>query len=181
MRIIAGEAGGRNLKSPETQEIRPTPERAREALFSTLGNIVDAIVVDAFAGSGALGCEALSRGAELCYFIDESAHAIEVIEENLERIGASDRGIVLQGDVESTLPMIYDDPDLWLVDPPYFSGLDQGIMDALAESPVVTDQSMVVLEQSTKDDIPTVRGFDEEDCREYGKTRLVYYRRNKTD
>lgn len=177
MRIIAGEAGGRNLASPSGQEIRPTPERAREALFSTIGNLTDAIVVDAYAGTGALGCEALSRGAALCYFIDTSDEAIELIEENLDRIDGSDDAVVLQGDVEESLPLIYDDPDLWFLDPPYDSGLGVQTLQAMADSPVVTEDALVVLEQSTLEEVPELDAFRIEDQREYGKTRIVYYRR----
>lgn len=177
MRIIAGEAGGRNLKSPSGRQIRPTPERAREALFSTVGNLADAICVDAFAGTGALGCEALSRGAELCYFIDQRPEAIGLIEENLDRIDATDRGIILEGDVEASLPLIYDDPDLWFLDPPYETELGEQTMKAMAESPVCTEDALVVFQQSTREDVPEIEGFRIEDQREYGKTRLVYYRR----
>lgn len=178
MRIIAGEAGGRSLASPSGQQIRPTPERAREALFSTVGNLADAVIADAYAGTGALGCEALSRGAALCYFIDTSDEAIELIEENLDRIGASDDAVVLQGDVVESLPLIYDDPDLWFLDPPYDSGLDAQTLREMAESPIVTEDAMVVLEQSTlQENIPELEEFRIEDQREYGKTRLIYYRR----
>jgi 16S rRNA (guanine966-N2)-methyltransferase len=181
MRIIAGEAGGRNLASPETQEVRPTPERAREALFSTLGNITDAVVVDGFAGTCVFGCEGLSRGASLCYFIDDRPESIDLVEENLERIGAGDRGVVLEGDVEESLPLIYDDPDLWLLDPPYHSGLGKSLLEKMADSPVVTDGALIVLEQSTAEDLPQVDAFRQEDAREYGKTRLVYLRRVTED
>lgn len=177
MRIIAGEAGGRSLASPSDRTIRPTPERAREALFSTVGNLEGAVVADAYAGTGALGCEALSRGAELCYFIDNDDEALELIEENLERIGAGDRGIVLEGDVEGTLPLIYDDPDLWFVDPPYGSDLAQSTLEAMADAACVTEEALVVLEQSSKEEIIEVEGFRIEDNREYGRARLVYYRR----
>ena len=176
MRIIAGEAGGRNLETPEGREIRPTPERAREALFSILDNIVDAIVVDGFAGTGALGCEALSRGAALCYFIDDRADSIDLVEENLDRIGAKDRGIILEGDFESSLPLIYDDPDLWLLDPPYESGLGQSALEKMAESPSVTDDALVVLEISDREEPPEVEGFEMVDRREYGKAQLIFYR-----
>ena len=176
MRIIAGEAGGRNLESPEGEEIRPTPERAREALFSILDNLADAIVVDGFAGTGALGCEALSRGAALCYFVDQRPEAIELIEENLERIGAADRGIILEGDFESSLPLIYDDPDVWLLDPPYNSGLGESALEKMVESPAVTEEALVVLETSTRGEPVKVEGFEIVDQRDYGKTRLVFYR-----
>lgn len=181
MRIIAGEAGGRNLASPETQEVRPTPERAREALFSTLGNITDAVVVDAFAGTGALGCEALSRGAALCYFIDNRPQSLDLIEENLERVDAGDRGVVLEGDVEESLPLIYDDPDLWLLDPPYHSGLGESLLERMGDSPIVTEGALIVLEQSSSEELPQIDAFRREDAREYGKTRLVYLRRITED
>jgi len=178
MRIIAGEAGGRNLASPSGQEIRPTPERAREALFSMVGNLADAVVVDACAGTGALGCEALSRGAALCYFIDTSDEALDLIEENLDRVGAADDAVVLQGDVVESLPLIYDDPDLWFLDPPYGSGLGIQTLRAMAESPAVTEDALVVFEQSTlEENVPELDAFRIEDQREYGKTRLVFYRR----
>ena len=176
MRIIAGAAGGRNLATPEGRDIRPTPERAREALFSILDNLVDAIVVDAFAGTGALGCEALSRGAAMCYFIDEDPQAIDLVEENLDRIDGADRGIVLEGDFESSLPLIYDDPDLWFLDPPYDTGLGKSALEKMADSPAVTDEALIVLEQSTKEEVPEVKRFEVVDQREYGKTRLVFYR-----
>jgi 16S rRNA (guanine966-N2)-methyltransferase len=181
MRIIAGEAGGRNLASPETQEVRPTPERAREALFSTLGNITDAVVVDGFAGTGALGCEALSRGAALCYFIDNRPESLDLIEENLDRVDAGDRGVVLEGDVEESLPLIYDDPDLWLLDPPYHSGLGESLLERMRDSPIVTEGALIVLEQSTSEELPQVDAFRREDARKYGKTRLVYLRRVTED
>lgn len=177
MRIIAGTSGGRSLASPSDRTIRPTPERAREALFSTVGNIEGAVVADAYAGTGALGCEALSRGAERCYFIDQDEEAIELIEENLERIGAGERGIVLEGDVEGTLPLIYDDPDLWFVDPPYGSDLGPSTLEVMRDASCVTEDALVVLEQSSREDVVEVEGFRIEDNREYGRARLVYYRR----
>ena len=177
MRIIAGEAGGRSLATPEGREIRPTPERAREALFSTIGNLEGAVVADVYAGTGALGCEALSRGAKLCYFVDNGPEAIALVEENLDRIEAPDRGIVMEGDVIETLPMIYDDPDLWFLDPPYDTGLGAETLEAMREATCVTDEALIVLEQSTEEPTVEVDGFRIEDQRDYGQTRLVYYRR----
>jgi 16S rRNA (guanine966-N2)-methyltransferase len=181
MRIIAGRAGGRGLASPRDRSIRPTPERAREALFSTVGNLTGAVVADVYAGTGAMGCEALSRGADLCYFIDESPAAIELIEENLERIEAADQGIVMEGDVVATLPMIYDDPDLWLLDPPYDSGLALKTLEAMREAECVTEDALIVLETSVDEPPLEVEGFRTEDQREYGKSRLTYYRRIPQD
>lgn len=177
MRIIAGKAGGRRLVSPETRLIRPTPDRAREAVFSILGDVRGAIVVDGFAGTGALGCEAISRGAEACYFIDSRDEAIAIIEENLEVIDARKQGIVLKGDFASQLLMIDEDPDLWLLDPPYNKGLGEAALEAMASAACVTDRALVVLEQEENEPLPDVDGFELEDQRVYGRTRVSFWRR----
>jgi 16S rRNA (guanine966-N2)-methyltransferase len=177
MRIIAGRAGGRSLASPEGRAIRPTPDRVREAIFSILGDISEAVVVDGFAGTGAMGCEALSRGAQACFFIDASEEAVELIEENLERIDAVDAGIVLHGEFAAQLLMIDDDPDLWFLDPPYWKGEGQVALEAMAEADCVTDRALVVLEQDAREELPEQDGFELEDERTYGDTRVSFFRR----
>ncbi len=98
MRIVAGRWGGRRLTTPKGHAPRPTPDRVREALFSILGEFVqDARVLDLFAGSGALGIEALSRGAEEATFVDKAAPAIRAIGSNLETLGAD--GTVVRAEV----------------------------------------------------------------------------------
>lgn len=177
MRIIAGRAGGRSLASPETREIRPTPDRVREALFSILGDIHGAVVVDGFSGTGALGCEALSRGASVCYFIEQREEALDLIEENLDRIDARDQAIVLRGEFTKQLAMIDEDPDLWLLDPPYHKGLGQKALEAMVDAECVTDRALVILEQDLGEDVLEVEGFHQEDIREYGRTRVTFFRR----
>lgn len=177
MRIIAGKAGGRRLVSPEDGSVRPTPDRVKEALFSIVGNLSGAIVADGFAGTGALGCEALSRGAAQCYFIDQRPESVELIEENLEIIDARDKGIILEGEFSHELEFIVDDPDLWLLDPPYNSGLGAAALQAMADANCVTDRALVVLEQEISEPIPEIDGFRREDAREYGRTRLTFFRR----
>jgi 16S rRNA (guanine966-N2)-methyltransferase len=177
MRIIAGRAGGRRLAPFETREIRPTADRAREAIFSILGDVHGAVVVDGFAGTGAMGCEALSRGASVCYFIDPRNVAVDIIKENLERIDAPDQGIVLQGNFNKQLVMIDEDPDLWLLDPPYHQGLGQAALEAMVDTNCVTDRALVVLEQDIDEDVVEVDGFEHEDIREYGRARVSLFRR----
>ena len=177
MRIIAGRAGGRRLASPETRDIRPTPDRVREAIFSILGDVRDAVVVDGFAGTGAMGCEALSRGAAECYFIDSDEDAVALIEENLERIEARDQGIVLPGAFAHQLALIDQDPDLWLLDPPYGQGLGQKALEAMVGAECVTARALVVLEQAEDEPVPDVDGFELEDERVYGRTRVAFLRR----
>ncbi len=177
LRIIAGEAGGRRLATPDDDSIRPTSSRAREALFSTVGNLTDAVVADAYAGTGALGCEALSRGASHCYFLEQDPEALGLIEENLDRIDAEDRGIMLEGDVVGSLRMMYDDPDLWLLDPPYDAELGASTLQAMREADCVTENALVVLELGHRQAVPEIDGFRIEDVREYGHTKLAYLRR----
>ena len=124
MRVVAGLAGGRRLQAPAGRKVRPTSERVREALFNALGSldaVEGAAVVDLFAGTGALGIEALSRGAASAVFVDADARAVSVIKENLGATGLADRARVVRADV---LRFLADGPadvlyDLAFADPPY--------------------------------------------------------------
>ncbi len=120
MRVVAGTAGGRRLQSLRGSQLRPTSERVREALFATLGSmgvIEGAAVVDLFAGTGALGIEALSRGAAAATFVDDEPKAVAVIRANLEATGLE--GTVVRSDVLRYLRTTPATFDLALVDPPY--------------------------------------------------------------
>ena len=121
MRVVAGELRGRRINSPAGKKTRPTTDKAREATFNALGSldvVIGARVVDAFAGSGALGIEALSRGAAHCTFIERDREALEILRANIETLGLTDRSTVIRGDAlvyGGTVP----DATLILADPPY--------------------------------------------------------------
>lgn len=125
MRVVAGSAGGRPLLAPEGTTTRPTSDRVRESIFNilfSLGATEDARVCDLYAGSGALGIEALSRGATHCTFVERDRSAVEVIRENLDILGFADQATVVQVDVATFLERQRDDSggfDLVLADPPY--------------------------------------------------------------
>ena len=127
MRVVAGIAGGRRLQAPAGRDVRPTSDRVREAVFSSLesmGAVRGATVVDLFAGSGALGIEALSRGATSATFVDNDRTAVAAVEANLASTGL-DGGTVVRADVLRWLDGA-DAVDLALVDPPYsFNGWDR--------------------------------------------------------
>ena len=180
MRIISGFAGGRRLHAPSTDAIRPTTDRVRESLFGVLGELDDVIVVDGFAGSGALGCEAISRGAARCYFFDTSRHAIDLIKANLEVIRAEDRAVVKKTTFKRGLMAIDQEPDLILLDPPYGAhALVQSAFDAILASPMVTSGALVVLEQDIDDALPELDARAEiaqEHERVYGRTRITLWR-----
>lgn len=123
MRVVAGVAGGRRLRAPSGRQVRPTSERVREALFNALGSldaIAGATVLDLFAGTGALGIEALSRGASTATFVDADPRAVAVIKENLTSTGLAERGRVVQADA---LRYLAGGPpamvDIAFADPPY--------------------------------------------------------------
>src|SRR4051794_35928024 len=136
MRIIAGEWRGRTIEAPPGQATRPTADRVRETLFSMLtsrlGSFADLRVADLFAGSGALGLEALSRGAASATFVEKDAKATAAIRRNVERLGATDR-IRIFGSSALALPR--SDPfDLILADPPYAPGSGTAAVKAVADA-----------------------------------------------
>jgi 16S rRNA (guanine966-N2)-methyltransferase len=122
MRVVAGLAGGRRLQAPAGRQVRPTSERVREAVFNALGSmdaIAAATVVDLFAGTGALGIEALSRGAASATFVDADARAVAAVKANLEVTGLAGRARVVQSDVFRFLAGAPARVDLAFADPPY--------------------------------------------------------------
>ncbi len=122
MRIVAGEFGSRRLLAPAGRRTRPTSDRAREALFAALGDVTGMRALDLFAGSGALGLEALSRGAATCLFVESDRAALLALRENIAALGVEGRAVVRASDVRRALPAevragsLYD---LVLADPPY--------------------------------------------------------------
>lgn len=181
MRIIAGHARGRRLLAPADDSVRPTTDRIRESLFSILGDLEGVSVVDGFAGSGALGCEALSRGASRCDFFDLSSKSVELVTENVRRIDASDSAHISRCAFTQGLATLSHDPDLVFIDPPYHTPLAQQALDALAASPRITPGALIVVEQDI-DDAPALHDrFELDDERVYGRTRLRLLRRLADD
>lgn len=134
MRVIAGEFRSRLLKAVPGLEVRPTPDRLRETLFNILApDVPGCVFLDAYAGSGSVGIEALSRGAKRTVFIEESREAAEIIEENIRTLGLKNRAIILRGAVQKII-----DPDvaeLLFLDPPYpLEGEYRPVLETLGES-----------------------------------------------
>ena len=121
MRVVAGSLGGRRINAGDSDNLRPTSQRVREAMFNSLyslGAIADSVVLDLFAGSGALGIEALSRGAARAVFVENDRFALDVLRQNLESLGLEDRATVLPADATAFLARA-EPYDLLLLDPPY--------------------------------------------------------------
>ena len=171
MRVIGGRFGGRTLVAPRGRATRPTPERVREALFSILGSVEAARVLDLFAGSGALGIEALSRGAAEVTFVDSSAAACAAIRRNLDSLGAAaevrrQRALAFL-DGARTSGRQYD---LVLLDPPYREAPGLGPELSAALGPVLSPDARVVAESDRR--APLELDLEMSDERRYGDTLI---------
>ena len=142
MRVVSGAARGRRLVAPAGTEVRPTGDRVREAVFNALGSLDvlhDARVVDLFAGSGALGIEALSRGAEHVTFVDSSRASLDAVRRNLAACGVEDRATVVRAEALGWLRSQAEEFDLALLDPPYAFDAWPDLLDALRASVLVIE------------------------------------------
>jgi len=182
VRVIAGEAKGRRLASIRGPGIRPTSDRVREALFSALGpTVAGARVLDLYAGSGALGIEALSRGAALAVFVEHARDALEVIRANLALTGLEARARVVGSTVERFLDAGLDAGragpfDLVLIDPPYAEGPPTRQLRSLAAGPLLAPGASVVVEGRGSDAGPPVDGLELVSVRRYGDSSLAFLR-----
>jgi len=157
VRVIAGSARGVRLKVPKGDETRPTADRVKESLFNVLGaRVVDAVVLDLFAGTGALGIEALSRGAARALFVEKDPKVARLVKENLERCRLSEAARVLVSRVPPRLPLpgAFDRFDLVFLDPPYGQGLVRPTLEWLSQSGLVAAGGWVAVERSPKEEIP---------------------------
>jgi 16S rRNA (guanine966-N2)-methyltransferase len=154
VRVVAGRLGGRRLHAPPGEGTRPTSDRVREALFSALGSVEDDVVLDLFAGSGALAIEALSRGAERAVLVERDARAAAVIRRNLDELGlARDEADLRRRDALRALrdaSAAGDTYDLVLIDPPYRLAAGLGPELAVALPPVLSPGARVVTESDRR-------------------------------
>jgi 16S rRNA (guanine966-N2)-methyltransferase len=177
VRIVAGSHKGHRIEAPKGIVTRPTGDRVREALFSIIGPVEDARVLDLFAGSGALGLEALSRGASSCVFVERDRQAARVIQSNLEKLRLTG-AVVVTGDAAAALRAERDlgrRYDLVLADPPYEDWLaDEMVLAKLLPS-VLADDGLVVVETSERvePDLP----LDLVTTRRYGSARITVFSR----
>ncbi|QTD55992.1 16S rRNA (guanine(966)-N(2))-methyltransferase RsmD [Parasphingorhabdus cellanae] len=172
MRIIAGDWRGRKIVAPKGDTTRPTADRTRERLFSMLtsrlGDFADLQVLDLFSGAGALGLEALSRGAAHCTFVEQDREALKALEKNIETLDA--KADVRIGSVLA-LGLARQPYDLILMDPPYGTGAGAVALDKLNRHGWFSPSSWIAIETSRNENI-AVKGFELESERDSGKARL---------
>ena len=180
MRIVGGRFGGRPLSAPKSQAIRPTADRLREALFNILahsyGDPSDgARVLDLFAGTGALGLEALSRGAAFVLFVDDGAEARALLRGNVDALGAGGSSKVYRRDATRLGPAHPMEPfALVFLDPPYGKGLAERALTSARDGGWLAPDALVVVEEAADAVFTAPDGFAEIERREYGDTQLVF-------
>lgn len=177
MRITGGEWAGQRLGVPRGA-VRPTSDRVRESVFAILGDLEGARVLDLCAGSGALGLEALSRGAERAVFVDRSGPAVAQVRENAATVGAADRVATVRADVLVAVERAEDRGevfDLVLLDPPYAAGLADPVLAVLGGAGALAPHARVVVETDRRHPPGEPEGLRRTRERRYGDTLVTFY------
>ena len=181
MKILTGALRGQAITFKANPHLRPTSDKVRKAIFDMLsGQLEGKNILDLFAGTGALGLEALSSGAEKATFVETNKKQCQRIEENLAALGLGDRGLVLNMPAESAIQNFSREGsffDIILMDPPYEEAWGIRALEALSASNILHEDSLVILEGYKKEDFPKVLGRLK--CiraKAYGDTKLVIYR-----
>ena len=174
MRVIAGTARSLPLKTPEGMDTRPTTDRIKETLFNMLQTKVGgSVFVDLFSGSGGIGIEAISRGANKAYFVEYDKKALACIKDNLIFTKFNDKAMVINADVCSAVDRINEEADIIFMDPPYESGLDVAVLRLLKNAACVTEDTLIIVEATLNRDLKEF-----EDCG-FTVTKEKKYKTNK--
>lgn len=183
MRVVGGRFGGRTLAAPAGRVLRPTSERVREAVFNILEHGISGLridgsrVLDLFAGTGAFGLEALSRGARFCLFVDDGAPARGLIRRNADALGLIGQCKIWRRDAAKLGPCAPQPPfDLIFADPPYGKGLGTAALAALGAGGWMADGAVVVLEESDRAEVAVPAPLHRIDERNYGDTKILFLR-----
>ncbi|RKD34374.1 16S rRNA (guanine(966)-N(2))-methyltransferase RsmD [Thermohalobacter berrensis] len=181
MRVITGTAKGHKLKAPKGLETRPTTDRIKESLFNILGKIPgNSIVLDLFSGTGNIGIEFLSRGADECYFIDYSSECIKIIKENLSNTKLLNKSYVYKNKVGRAIEILGKKNvkfDFIFMDPPYNKGFAEPTLNKIAEHKIIKHNGIVIVEHRTNTILPEkVHNLIKVHSREYGNTTISFYK-----
>lgn len=186
MRIVAGKHRGTALATPVagSLDIRPTSDRLRESVFNILEHAYehvfdDARVMDVFAGTGALGFEAMSRGAKTCLFVEEAAEARGLIRRNQEALGLMGTTRIFRRDATTMGSIGPAEPySLAFLDPPYGKGLAEKALVSLLAGGWLADKALIVIEEAAKAEVTLPEGLERLDQRSYGETQVIFARRS---
>ena len=175
IRVTGGRLGGRRLRAA-APGVRPSSDRVREALFARLGDLSGRVVLDLYAGTGVLGAEAISRGAERVVFVERAPACLALLRANVEALGLGEVARIVAGDVPRTvfrLGRAGERFDLVLLDPPYAGDEAARALEALSGAGVLAEGALVVVEHGRRHPLPPVAGLGTLDARRYGETIIT--------
>ncbi len=174
MRVISGKSRGTSLYSLEGNHTRPTTDRVKESMFSIINfHIPDSIVLDLFAGSGALGIEALSRGAKKCWFVENSRAAADIVKKNIEKTNLGENALLKVVDYKAFLNSVDEKFDVILLDPPYNKKMCDEAMKIIYERNLLSDDGIIMCETEYPEIITT--DFEKKKDYKYGKIKLSLF------
>lgn len=179
MRVISGKLKGRVLKGYNIEGTRPTMDRVKESLFASIQDYIDdAIVLDLFAGSGNLGIEAISNGANICYFIDNNKECIKVINDNINAFKINEQSVVLNKDYKDALNYFKNNIkfDIIFIDPPYKYNIKKELLDIILSNNLLNDNGIIVFEYSNDEDIDN-NNFNLLKSKKYGDKYISIYKK----
>lgn len=179
MRIISGKARGTKLYTLEGESTRPTLDRVKESLFSIIQNkLQNAVVIDLFSGSGALGLECLSRGAKKAYLCDKSSRATEIINKNIQKTHMTNNTVVFNMDYKKCIEKINDEADIIFIDPPYKLNIATNAIEIITSKKILRKNGIIVLEtDEEKREIEQLKNnikIEMFDFRTYGRVKLIF-------
>lgn len=184
MRVISGIYRGRKLECLEGRDIRPTSDRVKESLFNILSShVIESTFFDMFGGTGSIGIEAISRGASLAVFVDESIQSIKVLRANLEKLGINEKVEVYNTDYITAVNQLFKSKkkfDFIFIDPPYHLGIAQNALNVVDEQCILESNGMIIVEHNEEDTMPkNVGSLMMQRQRKYGSTILTFYKQLK--
>lgn len=185
MRVISGSARGLKLKAPEGLNTRPTTDRIKESLFNIIAaDLYQCRFLDLFSGSGAIGIEALSRGAKKAVLVDSDVKSAAVIKHNLKAARVEDRAEVFNCDIIKALSCLKDRGekfDIIFMDPPYNRDFINKTLEYIAEANILDDEGYIIAEQSKEDSEPKIRGLSVFRTKDYKITKMTFLEKENTE
>lgn len=177
MRVISGSRRGKKLIGFEGEKIRPTTDRVKESIFNIIAQYVpSAVTLDLFGGTGALSCEALSRGAKRAVIVDSSDESLAVIRKNIKMLDFEDRCSIIKADAFGYLDSINESFDVIFLDPPYNKGFIEPVLEKIAQCGILAKDGIIMLESDTTDMHEDIDGLVIDRQRKYGRTYITIYK-----
>lgn len=181
MRVISGKVRGLKLNTPKNEDVRPTTDRVKESLFNMISPyIMDSNVLDLFAGTGSLGIECLSRGAQRCVFVDVSKESISIIKSNITKARVENESIVLNLDFKdaiSKLKVQKNKFDVIFMDPPYYKNMFIDALEKIDNADLLEEEGIIVIEHDSKENFPEkIERLEKHKVKKYGNTTLTFYK-----